>query len=124
MPLQRRHKPLPFRRSRTTVAIEHVDESWALELINEAEREEIIRVEGQQMEVVEVANLQLEDTNATSPVEAEAESEIYVEEETGPTAIDMQKLHWTTRTESPVGSRHARANKPSFKHLLKRWMWA
>lgn len=122
MPLQRRQKPLPFRRSRTTVAIEQVDESWALELINEAEREEIIRVEGQQMEVVEVPNLRLEDMNAASPVEAEAE--IYVEEETGPTAIDMQKLHWTTHAAQPTGSRHARSSKPTFKHLLKRWMRA
>lgn len=122
MPLQRRQKPLPFRRSRTTVAIEQVDESWALELINEAEREEIIRVEGQQMEVVEVPSLRLEDMNAASSVEAEAE--IYVEEETGPTAIDMQKQHWTTHAAQSAGSRHARASKPTFKHLLKRWMWA
>lgn len=122
MPLQRRHKPLPFKRSRTTVAIEHVDESWALELINEAEREEIIRVEGQQMEVVEVAKLRLEDTNPTSPVEAEAE--IHVEEDTGLTAIDIQKMYWTTRTEQPAGSHHARSDKSMFKYLLKRWMQA
>lgn len=138
--MQDQDRPLPFKRSRTTISIEEVDESWALELINEAEREDRILSEDSDVESV-----RLEYSNVSGPdqpvpehgmtidnVELDDAVEIIemkkpvLEVVTGPSAIDIQRMQWSSRSQQ-----RAAIEQPSlftqtsmFKSLLKRWMHA
>lgn len=142
--MQYQDRPLPFKRSRTTISIEEVDESWALELINEAEREDHIRVEDSDVESVrlECCKEISPDQTLIAPVEMIGTVELadtielvevkkpVLEVVSGPSAIDIQKMQWSSRSQQCAITPNSSA-KPSnytqssmFKSLLKRWMHA
>ncbi len=143
--MQYKDRTLSFKRSRTTVSIEDVDESWALELINEAEQEDRIQVADSGDAIVrleccnEICANQSVAATVTSMESVEQDDTVEVVEKlqpilaavaSGPSAIDIQRMQWSSRVQQRATSLDARVessflSQPSaFKNLVKRWMHA
>lgn len=141
--MQYQERPLPFKRSRTSVSIEVVDESWALELINEAEWEDRIQTEDSDVESVRLEHSNVGQsqplTDAGNTINAagledtikliEVQKPV-LEVVSGPSAIDIQKIQWSSRSQQCAETPDSTAQAAMFTHsfmfksLLKRWMHA